>query len=89
MVFGIDSHKETLAICGVDEIGRQQAAKEFPNSRSGHGALLDWARQLGGDPVFAIEGSGGFGRALALYLAAHRQRVVEVPPGLTLSLIHI
>jgi transposase len=83
MVFGVDSHKETLAACGVDEIGRRQAAREFPNCRSGHVALLDWACQLGGDHVFAIEGSGGFGRALAVYLAAHRQTVVEVPPGLT------
>ncbi len=56
---------------------------EFEDSRSGHKALLDWAVSLGGDRVFAIEGSGGFGRALAPYLAAHCQEVVEVPPGLT------
>ena len=36
MVIGVDSHKETLAACAVDEIGRQLAAREFPNSRSGH-----------------------------------------------------
>jgi Transposase len=61
MAIGVDSHKETLAACAVDEIGRQDAAAEFPNSRPGHTALLDWALQSPGDHVFAIEGSGGFG----------------------------
>lgn len=83
MVFGIDSHKETLAVCGVDEVGRQKAASEFPNSPSGHAALLDWAIDQRGEHAFAIEGSGGFGRALARYLAAHRQPVLEVQPRLT------
>ena len=83
MVIGVDSHKETLAACAVDDIGRQVLVAEFPNSRPGHAALLDWALQLRGDHVFAIEGSGGFGRPLALHLADHRQTVVEVPSGLT------
>ncbi len=83
MVFGIDSHKETLAVCGVDEIGRQQAAMEFPNSPSGHAALLEWAIAQGGAHVFAIEVSGGFGRALARYLAAKRQTVLEIQSRLT------
>ena len=83
MVIGIDSHKETLAACAVNEIGRQEAAAEFPNSRPGHASLLDWALQVPGDHVFAIEGSGGFGRSLAIHLAHHRQTVVEVPSGLT------
>lgn len=58
MVIGIDSHKGTLAACAVDGVGRQEAATEFPNSRPGHAALLDWALQLPGDHVFAIEGFG-------------------------------
>jgi hypothetical protein len=28
MVIGIDSHKETLAACAVDDVGRQEAAAE-------------------------------------------------------------
>ncbi|HVD03096.1 MAG TPA: IS110 family transposase [Candidatus Dormibacteraeota bacterium] len=83
MVIGIDSHKETLAACAVDDVGRQEAAAEFPNSRAGHASLMDWALQLPGDHVFAIEGSGGFGRSLATHLAHHRQTVVEVPSRLT------
>jgi len=83
MVIGVDSHKETLAACAVDHVGRQEAAAEFQNSAVGHAALLEWALQLPGDHEFAIEGSGGFGRPLALHLLDHRQKVVEVPSGLT------
>ena len=83
MVIGVDSHKETLAACAVDEIGRQEAAAEFQNSAVGHAALLDWALQLSGEHKFAIEGSGGFGRPLALHLLDRGQKVVEVPSGLT------
>ena len=83
MVIGVDSHKETLAACAVDDVGRQEAAAEFQNSAVGHAALLNWAQQLPGDHEFAIEGSGGFGRSLAIHLAHHRQTVVEVPSGLT------
>jgi transposase len=83
MVIGVDSHKETLAACAVDDVGRQEAAAEFQNSAVGHAALLNWALQLPGDHEFAIEGSGGFGRSLAIHLAHHRQTVVEVPSGLT------
>jgi transposase len=56
---------------------------EFPNSAFGHAALLEWASAQGSAHLFAIEGSGGFGRALARYLAAHRQRVLEVQSRLT------
>ncbi len=31
MVVGIDSHKETLAICAVDELGGELAAATFPS----------------------------------------------------------
>jgi transposase len=81
MVIGVDSHKETLAACAVDDVGRQEGAAEFQNSAVGHAALLNWALQLPGDHEFAIEGSGGFGRSLAIHLAHHRRRWSRFPPG--------
>jgi len=83
MVIGVDSHKVKLAASAVDELGREQATADFPNSAAGHAELLEWARQLGRRNDFAIEGSGGFGRALAIYLSRRHQRVVEVPARLT------
>ena len=42
MFAGMDSHKDTLAISGVDAAGRQQQAQVFPNTREGHRRLVAW-----------------------------------------------
>jgi len=83
MVIGVDSHKVRLAASAVDDLGREQSAADFPNSAQGHADLLAWADQLDRPNAFAIEGSGGFGRGLAIYLSRRRERVVEVPARLT------
>jgi transposase len=83
MVIGIDSHKETVAACAVDELGGELAAAIFPNTGAGHDSLLSWARSHGKVSLFGIEGSGGVGYALACHLATLREDVVEVPPFLT------
>jgi hypothetical protein len=38
----MDSHKDTLAVSGVDAAGRQQQAQVVPNTRHGHCRLLGW-----------------------------------------------
>src|SRR5215218_10553623 len=38
----MDSHKDTLAVSGVDAAGRQQQAQVVPNTRQGHCRLLGW-----------------------------------------------
>ena len=40
MFVGMDSHKDTLAVSGVDATGRQQQAQVFPNTGEGHRRLL-------------------------------------------------
>src|SRR5713226_6274130 len=69
MVVGIDSHKETVAACVVDELGGELATAIFPNTGAGHDSLLMWARSQGKVSLFGIEGSGGVGYALARRLA--------------------
>lgn len=83
MVVGIDSHKETVAACAVDELGAELATAIFPNTNAGHRALLGWAHRRGKVSLFGIEGSGGLGYALARLLATAGEGVVEVPPFLT------
>ncbi len=83
MVVGIDSHKETVAACVVDELGGELATAIFPNTGAGHDSLLSWARSRGEVSLFGIEGSGGVGYALARRLATLGEGVVEVPPFLT------
>lgn len=81
-VVGIDSHKDTLAAAVIDEIGRDRGFRNFGNTPGGHGEALAWVRELDASRV-AIEGSGGYGRALALCLVDAGVDVVEVPPQLT------
>ena len=82
MIFGIDSHKASLAVAAVDELGRRLAGAQFPNDPAGHRALLAWARELGpAGRRFGIESSGHYAYALARALLGAGEQVLEVPPG--------
>ena len=55
---GVDSHKDTLAACLVDQTGRRlAAAASFPNTPAGHHELADLARTASG-PVGPGRGGG-------------------------------
>ena len=82
MVVGIDSHKDSLAACAIDRGGRARAQRSFANTVAGHLEVLEWVGDLGAGRV-AIEGSGSYGRPLALVLLAAQVEVVEVPPQMT------
>ena len=48
MVFiGIDTHKSSLAVCIVDELGRQLAVESFANDPRGHRRLHAWVSRAG------------------------------------------
>jgi len=81
--FGIDTHKASLAIAAVDEVGRPLAQAEFANDPAGHRALRGWASARAAERCFAIEGAGGYGFALAALLLGAGERVLEVPAQLT------
>lgn len=82
LVVGIDSHKDSLVGCVVDEGGRALSYGRFENTGEGHGEVLDWVRKLNAGRV-GIEGSGGYGRPLSLVLLAAGVEVVDVPPQMT------
>ena len=87
MIAGIDTHKDTLAVAVVDEAGRLVAGGDVPNTERGFAQLVDMfnthqVRRVG------IEGSGSFGRAVAVHLVVCWQpdrpaTVVEVPTLMT------
>lgn len=79
---GIDTHKDSLAACRVDELGTPLDERTFVNDPAGHRAVLAW---IAGDPavMVGIEGSASFGAALARSLVAASVIVREVPPRLS------
>jgi transposase len=79
VAIGIDSHKKSLGAGATDELGREVAAKEFPNDPQGHRALLAWTRAQGVDRVIGIEGSGSYGAGVARFLLQAGEDVREVP----------
>lgn len=80
---GIDTHKATLAVSAVDELGRQRTARTFSNDPRGHACLLSWAQRQPAPRRVGIEGAGSFGAALAELLVAAGEVVVEVPAQFT------
>ncbi|HEY4346338.1 MAG TPA: IS110 family transposase [Gaiellaceae bacterium] len=85
MVFvGIDTHKSSLAVCIVDELGRQLAVESFPNDPGGHQRLHVWVSEEAlGPRRFGIESSGWLGHGLSLYLLEQGEDVRDVRGHMT------
>lgn len=83
VAIGIDSHKSSLAVGVLDDIGRVVGTREFANDEGGHTSLLEWIESNGDDRVVGIEGSGNFGAALARTLIEANEDVREVPAFLS------
>lgn len=80
---GIDTHKDTLAACAVDELGGVLAEATFANDPDGHAALGSWASQVAPCGRLGFEGSSTFGAAAARTLELAGFTVCEVPPHLS------
>jgi transposase len=64
---GIGTHKDTLAVAVIEETGLLVAAREVPNAEQGFVQLVGLfdTHQV---VRVGIEGSGNFGRAVAIHL---------------------
>jgi len=80
---GIDTHKDSLAVCAVDDLGRKLGELTVENGRQGFRRLQRYLAELPTPRRVGIEGSGGFGAPLAHVLRAAGEEVVEVPARLT------
>src|SRR5450631_3244729 len=81
MSIGVDPHKASVTIEVVDQHGTLAATGRFPTARGGYEALIRFVRQWP-HRVWAVEGSGGAGRPLALRLVRDGGRVLDVPAKL-------
>jgi Transposase len=84
---GIDTHKDTLAVAVIDDAGHLLAARDVPNTEQGFVQLVGLFETHQVVRV-GIEGSGHFGRAVAVHLLlgwqpARSVAVVEVPTLMT------
>jgi transposase len=76
---GVDTHGEIhVAAAFTSDLGRPLGHLEIPTTPAGYRHLLAWARSLGNDPQFGIEGTGSFGAGLARYLRDASCTVIEV-----------
>lgn len=84
MFAGLDTHKDTLAFAIVDEAGRPRLVDEVPNTATGFDQIVQFLTGHGVRKI-GIEGSGSFGRAIAIHfaLSCTDVAVVEVPTLMT------
>ena len=82
-VIGVDPHKRVLSAVALDERGGVLGRWHGDTSRRGTRALMAWAAERAPGASWAIEGSNGLGRRLALALLEAGADVRDVCPTRT------
>ena len=78
IIVGVDAHQQTHHAWVVDAAGRKLADREFPATRAGYQAMIDWAAGLGQIDRFGIESTGSFAADLTRSVLAAGIEVIEV-----------
>jgi transposase len=78
LTIGVDTHLEIHVAHANDQLGRPVATLQIPTTPAGYTKLLAWTHELGEPVAWGVEGTGSYGAALARFLAANGQVVVEV-----------
>jgi transposase len=83
IVIGADPHKLTHTAAAVDcATGELRSSETVAARGSGHAALLEWARALDDDRIWAIEDCRHVSGGLERFLVERGERVVRVAPKL-------
>jgi transposase len=84
VTIGIDAHKSSLAVCLIDELGRELASRVFGNQPRAYRALHRWVVKMApGERRFGVESTGWIGRGIACFLLEQGEAVVDVRGSLT------
>jgi len=75
---GVDTHLDVHVAHANDQLGCRVDTLSIPTTPTGYQELLAWARELGEPIAWGVEGTGAYGAALARFLAANGQVVLEV-----------
>lgn len=80
IVVGVDPHKKTHTAVAAADNGRPLGEVTVPARHRGHERMLEWARGLDVDRVFAIEDCRHVSGSLERFLIERGEKVVRVPP---------
>src|SRR5919197_755751 len=84
IVLGADTHKRSHTIAAVAaRTGELLGEQTVPVGRRGFGALLQWARSLDDERVWALEDCRHVSGSLERFLIARGERVLRIPTHLT------
>ena len=83
IVIGVDVHKHSLAAVAVDEVGRTLADHAGPVGEQ----VLAWVRSVDGERLWSLEDCRHVTRTLEQALVGAGERLVRVPPRLTISVV--
>src|SRR6202020_3577299 len=82
VTIGVDPHKQTHTAAAVDRLGVEVAHRTVPARPVGNGQLLEWARALDCERVWAVEDVRNVSGSLERFLIDRGEVVVRVAPQL-------
>src|ERR1700729_4097091 len=82
VTIGVDRHKQTHTAAAVDRLGVEVAHRTVPARPVGNGQLLEWARALDCERVWAVEDVRNVSGSLERFLIDRGEVVVRVAPQL-------
>jgi transposase len=84
IVLGADTHKRSHTLAAIAAgTGELLGEQTVPVGRRGFGALLQWARSLDGDRVWALEDCRHVSGSLERFLIERGERVLRIPTHLS------
>jgi transposase len=83
IVIGVDPHKQTHTAAAVDAgLGELRGERTVKARPAGHEQLLEWARSLASERLWALEDCRHVSVSLERFLLCSGERVLRVPPKL-------
>jgi transposase len=82
VTIGVDPHKQTHTGAAVDELGSEVGHRTVPARAAGNGQLLEWARALDLERVWAVEDVRNVSGSLERFLIDRGETVVRLAPQL-------
>ena len=82
VTIGVDPHKQTHTAAAVNPFGVEVAHRTAPARPAGNGQLLEWARALDSERVWAVEDVRNVSGSLERFLIDRGETVVRLAPQL-------